>query len=59
MVDLADPSWKGRWAAAPAGADFQAIVSGLLNLKGEEATLAWLKGHEGEREAVPEQTRSR
>lgn len=44
MMDLADPSWKGRWAAAPAGADFQAIVSAVLDLKGEEATLAWLKG---------------
>lgn len=44
MLDLADPAWKGRWGAAPAGADFQAIVSALLQLKGEEATAAWLKG---------------
>jgi iron(III) transport system substrate-binding protein len=44
MMDLADPAWKGRWGAAPAGADFQAIVSALLELKGEAATLAWLKG---------------
>ena len=44
MVDLADPSWKGRWAASPAGADFQAIVGAYLQLKGEEATAAWLKG---------------
>ena len=43
MLDLADPEWKGRWGAAPAGADFQAIVGALLQLKGEEATLAWLK----------------
>jgi iron(III) transport system substrate-binding protein len=43
MLDLADPSWKGRWAASPAGADFQAIVSALLSLKGEEATASWLK----------------
>lgn len=43
MLDLADPRWKGRWGAAPAGADFQAIVGALLQLKGEEATLAWLK----------------
>ncbi|WP_275576198.1 extracellular solute-binding protein [Aquitalea magnusonii] len=28
---------------APAGADFQAIVSALLEQKGEAATLAWLK----------------
>ncbi len=43
LLDLADPSWKGRWAASPAGADFQAIVSALLELKGEPATAAWLK----------------
>ena len=43
MLDLAKPEWKGRWAASPAGADFQAIVSALLELKGEAATLAWLK----------------
>lgn len=44
MLDLANPEWKGRWGAAPAGADFQAIVSALLELKGEAATAAWLKG---------------
>ncbi|MBP1857111.1 iron ABC transporter substrate-binding protein [Rhizobium herbae] len=42
LLDLADPSWKGRWAASPSGADFQAIVSALLALKGEEATTSWL-----------------
>ncbi len=44
LMDLANPNWKGRWAASPAGADFQAIVSALLEIKGEEATAAWLKG---------------
>ncbi|PLP59914.1 iron ABC transporter substrate-binding protein [Mesorhizobium loti] len=43
MLDLADPNWKGRWGASPSGADFQAIVSALLELKGEEATATWLK----------------
>src|SRR5215472_7069534 len=43
LLDLADPAWKGRWGASPAGADFQAIVSGLLEIKGEAATAAWLK----------------
>lgn len=43
LLDLADPNWKGRWAASPSGADFQAIVSALLELKGEEATVNWLK----------------
>jgi len=42
MLDLAKPEWKGRWAASPSGADFQAIVSALLELKGETVTNDWL-----------------
>ncbi|MDB5527946.1 MAG: Ferric iron transporter, iron-binding protein [Devosia sp.] len=44
MDELADPAWKGRWASSPSGADFQAIVAAYYALKGEEATVAWLKG---------------
>ncbi len=44
MLDLAKPEWKGKWAASPSGADFQAVVSALLELKGEAATADWLKG---------------
>ncbi|MDQ0635499.1 iron(III) transport system substrate-binding protein [Arthrobacter pascens] len=43
MLDLANPEWKGRWGASPSGADFQAIVAALLELKGETATKEWLK----------------
>jgi len=43
MMDLAAPSWKGRWGASPGGADFQAIVAAMLEQKGEAATLDWLK----------------
>ena len=42
MLELADPNWIHRWAASPSGADFQAIVSALLALKGEETTTSWL-----------------
>ena len=42
LLDLAEPGWKGRWAASPSGADFQAIVSALLETKGVPATAAWL-----------------
>ena len=42
IMDLAGPRWKGRWGASPSGADFQAIVSAMLDLKGPEATQAWL-----------------
>jgi iron(III) transport system substrate-binding protein len=44
MLDLAQPEWKGRWAASPSGADFQAIVGALLQLKGKQETAAWLDG---------------
>lgn len=42
LMDLADAKWKGRWGASPGGADFQAIVSAMLALKGEDATRSWL-----------------
>jgi iron(III) transport system substrate-binding protein len=44
MMDLADPRYAGKWGAAPAGADFQAIVAGMLEAKGEPATSTWLAG---------------
>ncbi len=44
IMDLADPAWKGRTSFSPSGADFQAIVSAVLQLKGEAATADWLKG---------------
>ena len=44
LMDLADPAWKGRIGASTGGADFQAIVSAMLQVKGSDATLAWLKG---------------
>jgi iron(III) transport system substrate-binding protein len=44
IMDLAMPQWKGKVGISPAGADFQAIVSAVLSLKGEPATVAWLKG---------------
>lgn len=44
LLDLAQPQWKGRWAASPSGADFQAIVSAMYQLKGADATRKWLSG---------------
>jgi iron(III) transport system substrate-binding protein len=44
LLELAQPEWQGRWAASPGGADFQAIVSALLELKGPDVTLEWLTG---------------
>jgi iron(III) transport system substrate-binding protein len=42
LLDLQQPAWKGRWGAPPTKADFQAIVSALLQLEGEQATAQWL-----------------
>ena len=44
LLDLADPAWKGKVSFSPTGADFQAIVAGVLALEGEAATKEWLAG---------------
>lgn len=44
LLDLAKPEWKGRWGAAPAKADFQAIVSAVLETQGEDGAREWLEG---------------
>jgi iron(III) transport system substrate-binding protein len=44
ILDLADPAWDGRVGIASGGADFQAIVSAVLALEGEDATREWLTG---------------
>ncbi|HEY7043633.1 MAG TPA: iron ABC transporter substrate-binding protein [Nocardioidaceae bacterium] len=44
IMDLADPEWAGRVAFSPTGADFQAIVSAVLQTQGEQATQQWLDG---------------
>jgi len=43
-MDLADPEWQGKISFSPTGADFQAIVAAMIDLKGEAATKAWLEG---------------
>ncbi len=44
ILDLAEPEWKGKVSFSPTGADFQAIVSAVLELEGEQATREWLEG---------------
>ena len=46
ILDLADPAWQGRVAIASGGADFQAIVSAVLSLRGEAEARTWLEGLE-------------
>lgn len=44
IMDFSSPAWKDKVGIAPSGADFQAIVSAVLALKGPDATAVWLKG---------------
>jgi iron(III) transport system substrate-binding protein len=44
ILELADPQWRDRIAFSPTGADFQAIVSAVLELEGERVTEQWLEG---------------
>jgi iron(III) transport system substrate-binding protein len=44
IMDLADPRWKGQVGIAPAGADFQAIVSAVVAVEGRDKAMTWLEG---------------
>lgn len=44
ILEFAEPQWKDRVGFSPTGADFQAIVSAVLELEGEDATREWLAG---------------
>lgn len=44
ITDLASPQWKGKIGIAPGGADFQAIVSAVVALKGPAEAEQWLAG---------------
>ena len=56
ILDLAKPEYADRVAIASGGADFQAIVSAVLALEGEEATRTWLTGLEKNAAVYPSNT---
>jgi iron(III) transport system substrate-binding protein len=43
VLDLADPEWKGRVGIAPTNSSFQAFVTALRLIEGDEVAFAWLE----------------
>jgi iron(III) transport system substrate-binding protein len=44
VLDLDAPAWKGRVGWAPTNGSFQAFVTALRKVEGEDAAEAWLRG---------------
>ena len=43
VLDLAGPDWKGRVGIAPTNSSFQAFVTALRLIEGDDVALAWLE----------------
>ncbi|CAN5794221.1 iron ABC transporter substrate-binding protein [soil metagenome] len=44
ILDFTDPAWSGRLGWVPSNASFQAFVTALRVLQGEEVARSWLEG---------------
>ncbi len=44
IEELADPKWKGKLGWAPSNSSFQAMITGMRQIWGEDRTRQWLEG---------------
>jgi iron(III) transport system substrate-binding protein len=52
IFDFIDPKWQGRIGWAPTNGSFQAMVTGMRAIWGEEKTREWLQGIQANNPAV-------
>ena len=43
-MDLANPTWKGKFGFAPSETDLQPVITSITRAHGRAAALAWLRG---------------